>query len=628
MAINAIRLRTLDQPDGQGRYRYLQAINGGDAGLFAVRVAPAQWETFLFEPPTTWPLASSDKFSMNVCNLNWCPSGLLVRVSHGVHVYPKASKKDPPMRTYEIGGPGQAVWVKHPSFQFSRFPDDPMDRIFDIVKPGGGTINDGDLVSLRINSNLGKTFFFRVEGEQIGNDIYGDGTTAGQADTTFIVEFVDIRCGMGVCGKVDGTVTRAAGGQAIQGAHVEALNVPGNRSYGAITDNNGTYTLTNPVEGTCIPAGNIKVRASANRFKTKTIDPVVVPGGGVNVPIQLDCTPVKVLVVDSANLGIAGKGVWLLDASGAPLLGLNGQPYDVNTGLDGSVTFNCVPHGIVIVETDADSNQHPRVDVPPDGATETIVVQTTCGNLIGKVVTDLVTRTGIPNATVRILGTSYQTTTDANGDFQFNCVRPAGSYNVRASATACGSNTVPANVPTLGNSQQVVIPLNCNAVVVDKIVVILQWAAQPSDLDAHLSGPDGQGGRFHLFFVNRTQPPVPYASLDTDVTTSLGPETLTISKSAGAFVAGDYHVWVHNYIRSTFAGSSAVITVLRIDPQGVPTQLTRQEVQFATGDPADDLWHVVNLNVGANGSVTVTVVQTFIGVDPTTGQEVNSSTIL
>jgi len=78
--------------------------------------------------------------------------------------------------------------------------------------------------------------------------------------------------------------------------------------------------------------------------------------------------------------------------------------------------------------------------------------------------------------------------------------------------------------------------------------------------------------------------------------------TLTIGKSAGAFVAGDYHVWIHNFVGSTFAGSSAVVTVLRMDPQGVSTQLTRQEVQFATGDQADDLWHVVNLNVGAGGS--------------------------
>lgn len=624
MAINAIRLRTPDQPDGQGRYRYLQAVNGGGGGLFAVRVAsPTQWETFLFEPPTTWPLSSGDQLSMNLCNANWDASGMLVRVEHGVHVFARTSRKDPPLVTYEIGGPGQAVWVTtgFPA-GYPAYPgDDPMERIFDIIKPAGGTINSGDSVSLRINSNLGKTFFFRVEGGQDGAGIYGDGLAASQADTTFIVEFVEVRSGVGACGKVDGTVTRATGGQAIQGALVEALNVGGNRSYNATTDSNGAYTLTNPVEGMCLPAGTIKVRASADRFKTKTIDPVVVPAGGsANVPIQLDCTLVKVIVIDSANLGIAGVTVMLLDTSGNLLLDLNGQPYIGNTGLDGSVTFSCVPHGNTKVQTTADPNQQPQFNVPPEGTNVTIHVQNTCGNLIGKVVTDPITRTGIPNATVTVVGTNLQTTTDTNGDFRFNCIRPAGQKTVLASTPACGFNTATVIVPTSGDSQQVVISLNCSAVVVDKIVAILQWAAQPTDLDAHLSGPDGQGGRFHLFFANRTQPPVPYASLDTDDTTSFGPETLTISKSAGAFVAGDYHVWVHNYIGSTFAGSSAVVTVLRLNPQGVPTQLTRQEVQFATGDQADDLWHVADLGVDAGGSVAVTVVQTLLPG--------NSSTIL
>lgn len=633
MAINAIRLRTPDQPDGQGRYRYLQAVNGGGVGLYAVRVAsPTQWETFLFEPPTTWPLSSGDQLSMNLCNSNWDASGMLVRVGHSLIFVSHDPHSKDKTATYEIGGPGEAVWVRPASFQFDPFPDDPRDRIFEIVKPGGGNINSGDSVSLRINSNSGKTFFFRVAGQSQfydGLELYGDGSAAGLADTTFIVEFVGIRSGLGMCGEVDGTVTRAAGGQAIQGALVEALNVVGNRSYNATTDGNGTYTLTNPAEGMCLPAGNIKVRASADRFMTKTIDPVVVPAGGsVNVPIQLDCTPVKVNVVDGANLGIAGVTVMLLDTSGNLLLDLNGQPYIGNTGLDGSVTFSCVPHGAVKVQTIADPSQQPQFNVPPDGATVTIQVQNTCGNLIGKVMTDPITQSVVPNATVTVVGTNIpSTTTDANGDFRFICVRPAGQKEVVATL-ACGvSGYKTATVPTSGDSQKVVFYLNCNAVVVDKIVAILQWGTQPSDLDAHLSGPDGQGGRFHLFFLNRTQPPVPYASLDTDDTTAFGPETLTISKSAGAFVAGDYHVWVHNYIGSTFADSNAVVTVLRLDPQGVPTQLTRQQVQdksdpnqSAKGDLADDLWYVVNLGVGADGSVAVTVVQTLLSG--------NSSTVL
>jgi uncharacterized protein YfaP (DUF2135 family) len=503
-----------------------------------------------------------------------------------------------------------------------------MERIFDIVKPGGGPINSGDSVSLRINSNLGKTFFFRVSDvldESNRALILGDGLAPNQPDTNFIVEFVEVHSGEGICGRVDGTVTRAAGGQPIPGAFVEALNVTGNRTINAITANNGTFTLTDPTitdpnQRTCVPAGNIKVRASANRFKIKEIDPVVVPAGGtVNVPIQMDCTQVTVKVVDKADLATPGVAVWLADASGSILLDLNGQPYLANTGLDGSVTFSCVPHGAANAQTDADPTAVVPFDVPPEGTTVKIVVQSSCGNLVGRVVTDLITATGIPNAKVTIVGTALQTTTDANGNFRFNCVKPAGQKTVIATASGCGSSSRTASVPMSGDSQQVIIPLNCNAVV-DRIVAILQWAAQPSDLDFHLSGPDGQGGRFHLFFGNRTAPPVPYVALDTDDVTSFGPETLTISKSAGAFVAGDYHVWVHNFIRSTFAGSNATVSIVRIDPQGVPTELTRQQVEFAAGDQADDLWHVANLDVSAGGNVTVAVVQTL--------QQGDSSTML
>jgi hypothetical protein len=149
--------------------------------------------------------------------------------------------------------------------------------------------------------------------------------------------------------------------------------------------------------------------------------------------------------------------------------------------------------------------------------------------------------------------------------------------------------------------------------IVDSIVGILQWGTQPSDLDAHLSGPDGMGGRFHVFYGNRLNPPVPFASLDRDDRDGQGPEVLSIIKSGASFVAGDYHMWVHDFAGPTFNGSAAVFLVVRVDPAGIPTQLTRQEVQLATGSQDDSIWHVVDLAVTSAGAVTVTVVQTLQG---------------
>jgi hypothetical protein len=112
--------------------------------------------------------------------------------------------------------------------------------------------------------------------------------------------------------------------------------------------------------------------------------------------------------------------------------------------------------------------------------------------------------------------------------------------------------------------------------------------------------------------------PVPYASLDRDDRDGQGPEVLSIIKSGPSFVAGDYHLWVHNYVGPSFSLSNAVFTVLRVNPQGVPTQLSRQDVQLATGNQNDNIWHVVDLAVTAGGAVTVTVVQTLQAGDSNT----------
>lgn len=622
----AIRLRTTEPRDALGRFRYLQAVNGGGAGLLATRVpTPGQRETFLLsqwqlspllEETVALPLANGANISMDLCDSMWNSSMQLVRVQHGVRTFPPRDRKTPPTVTYEIGGAGQSIWVvTNFSAGYPAYPgDDVGERIFDIVKQGlPATINSGDLVSLRINSNLGSKFFFRVSGPQDAAPMMGDGLAPFLANTTFVVEFADVRPGFGPCGGVRGRVTRASGGQAIAGAAVTASDVPGNRMYGSTSDPTGNYALSNPIDGTCMPVGTIKVMASADRFQTKTVDGVVVTeGASVTQNIQLDCTIVKIKVVDSAGVPIAGTGVWLIDAMNSPVRDLNGNPYDTNTDLDGVATFSCVPKGVVIVETDADASVHVSITVPSQGIERTIVAQNTCGNIVGRVVTDPVTNTGIPNASVRILGLGTTTTTDGNGNFRFTCVRPAGQQTVRATDPSCGSAQATVNVPASGDSQTVVIALNCTAQIVDSIVVILQWGTDPTDLDAHLSGPDGMGGRFHVFFVNRGNSPVGYAGLDRDDRDGQGPEVLSISKSGNAFVPGDYHVWAHNFVGSSFAGSNAVFTVLRASPGSIPSQLSRQEVQFATGDQGDDIWHALNLAITAAGGVTVTVVQTLM----------------
>lgn len=129
----------------------------------------------------------------------------------------------------------------------------------------------------------------------------------------------------------------------------------------------------------------------------------------------------------------------------------------------------------------------------------------------------------------------------------------------------------------------------------------------------------------------RNRAPLDFADLDIDDTTANGPERTTVCRSpsaGGLFVACEYHYWVHNYshrhpdhLGPTFAASKAVVTVL---VNGV--QLGRYRIVNATGNQDDDIWHVVNLKIDANGTQVATTIQQLIGVF--NGKPVDQNTML
>ena len=619
VTINALRLAT---PDG----RTVGASTAAGGLLVARTVVPAQTETFLLAAPTAFPLRSEDPLSLVMCNATWASSGLLVLVDHNVVVF-GGGHKSPPLVTYEVGGAGASVLVSaglpagYPAYPGS----DPAERIFRIVKlvngasaPAGTPVNSGDLVAIRIDSNYGKTFFFRVLGAPSGAGFDGGGAFAGQPGTAFVVTFNEVRAGLGwrpstvicqSCAQVTVKVTDAASGRALPGATAVA-QIPGtNHPYQGTTDATGRAVLADSAGRTCVPAGQIALTVTHNRHQTSTVTPTVPGSGAIEVDVALACTQVSGKVVDSAGSAVPGKPVFLRDATGQPILDENGNPYATTTAADGSFVFNCVLQGFVQVWTTADPSQmqHTKVIGPEGWTTVTIVVQVqTCGDLAGQVI-DADTGQPIAGATVTEAG-GRQTTTDANGNFRFPCVRPAGSNTVVAEAPGYGFGFKTGTVPTSGTSAPVVIPLH--TVTVDRILIRLDWGMSPSDLDSHLSGPDGTGGRFLCYFVDKT--PTGFITLDVDDVTSFGPETITISRDAsGSFVAGDYHYWVHDYTTTTFAGSNASVTLSVVDAQGSVNQLATYLVANAAGDPADDIWHVVDLAVDASGNATLTVVQTL-----------------
>ena len=236
-----------------------------------------------------------------------------------------------------------------------------------------------------------------------------------------------------------------------------------------------------------------------------------------------------------------------------------------------------------------------------------------------------------PQLTARIVGTAI----DASKGFALAGVTVTTSTGATTTTAADGSyalDDVPAQSLTISASRNGYVSASFSIVVASggtttqnfvlsklgDLRIVLTWNHVDSDLDLHASGPDGNGGRFHVSFVD--QQPVEHASLDIDDTTFDGPETVTvkISQSEGNFVAGEYHVWVHNYPAGTdvadFAAAAPVVTF-----SDRSTQAGQWSGGDASGTPTDRIWRVFDFTIDDAGEVTATtVVQAFVPGDSST----------
>jgi uncharacterized protein YfaP (DUF2135 family) len=187
---------------------------------------------------------------------------------------------------------------------------------------------------------------------------------------------------------------------------------------------------------------------------------------------------------------------------------------------------------------------------------------------------------------------------------------PAGSRSVVTTAT--GFTTRTDTVTITAGSTTTFNPSLVPTSVGTGVSIVLTWGATPTDLDSHLVGPNGSGGRFHCYYASPN--PVAFVRLDVDDVTSFGPETVTVSQVSGAFVAGTYNYYVHNYSGSpAFNTSSAVITVF-----AAGAQVAQYAVGAATGDPAQRYWSVFGFTLTASGAgASIAPVQQFVGTPPT-----------
>lgn len=240
--------------------------------------------------------------------------------------------------------------------------------------------------------------------------------------------------------------------------------------------------------------------------------------------------------------------------------------------------------------------------------------------LSGRVIDGRTPDTGINQVTLTFragynkrMGTTTATaSTDANGTYTINTL-PAGVYTVEVAKTGYGTKyinvlanggTMSQNFDLIGSVTGSTGRLNAFA------TIVLNWGANPSDLDSHLTGPITSDSRFHVYFVNRTHNDTNtvstgitegpcatlnvVANLDRDDTSSYGPETTTLCR---VIPGGLYKYYIHHYSgTSTIAESSASVTL------SLANGTTRTFTAPSTGSTgSNNIWHV--FNVDANGNV-------------------------
>ena len=213
------------------------------------------------------------------------------------------------------------------------------------------------------------------------------------------------------------------------------------------------------------------------------------------------------------------------------------------------------------------------------------IIDAVTGNLLGGVETLLhINDNGVPGAVVA----SVESNNDgvfsfpelAAGSYIISVSHPGYIYNQRL--VSIGENS------KLTNQDIVLSPLLAE----DDIRIVLTWKDRPADLEAHLTGPNDSGCRYHCYYFNKT---IPTAGLDLDDRNGYGPETISISDKA----PGTYRYYVHDFT-NRYANSrwlyysGAKVTVY---------SGSREPLVFNVPNVYGNVWHVFNLD-GETGEIT------------------------
>jgi len=159
--------------------------------------------------------------------------------------------------------------------------------------------------------------------------------------------------------------------------------------------------------------------------------------------------------------------------------------------------------------------------------------------IVGKIV-NAVDGKSLSNTNVSIVNYMKETQnfqTDESGIFIFNV--DIGKYTINISKDGFIGNSLPVIMGADEMPREIICALSPE---IKEFRIVLTWGSRPRDLDAHLSGPNPDGGDFHIWYRNKMLIGGK-DFLDKDDTNSYGPETITIYKPA----KGNYKYSVFDY---------------------------------------------------------------------------------
>ena len=228
--------------------------------------------------------------------------------------------------------------------------------------------------------------------------------------------------------------------------------------------------------------------------------------------------------------------------------------YTTSANASGEYQFNNVEEGTyyIVVNFQGYNETSDQIEVTGNILKNMTILGS--ANISGTIINSQ-TGQGLSNATVSFYvnqsqsNPSLQVTTDSWGDYEITN-GPTGTFSGRIEATGFFTRTIE-NVVFTSGSNDLDPEIVVEAPEQGEIRIVLTWGYDPSDLDSHITGPDGSD-RFHVYYSNKT-----FGSdvnLDVDDMSSYGPETVTIS----AFSSGTYRYSVHNYSDQSTSGGSEI----------------------------------------------------------------------